>query len=116
VRTSALAKIAMNVFQISPRPAPLPAAATQRTQPAPASSQSGGNARTVIDGSQVDLSEAARQLLALHHHEEAGTGIDMARVQALREAIAAGELRIDAGRIADGLIASACELLQPASH
>lgn len=38
--------------------------------------------------------------------------IDMARVQALRDAISKGELRIDASRIADGLIESARELIR----
>jgi len=38
--------------------------------------------------------------------------IDMARVEALREAIRNGELRIDASRIADSLIDSVRELVR----
>jgi len=42
---------------------------------------------------------------------DAGSDINPARVQALREAIAAGQLRMDSSRIADSLLASARELL-----
>lgn len=58
---------------------------------------------------QVELSPAAQQLLAL---QDGDNDIDMARVQEIRDAIAAGQLKIDASRIADSLIASAQELLK----
>jgi len=58
---------------------------------------------------QVNISATSTKLLELHN----GDGdIDMERVNALRDAIASGQLRIDASRIADGLIASARELLK----
>jgi len=64
----------------------------------------------------VDLSEAARKLLAAQHRDSDHDAVDTARVQALRAAIAAGELAIDTGRIADGLITSAYELRQTATR
>jgi len=58
---------------------------------------------------QVALSATSTRLLDL---QEADQAVDMARVDALRAAIAAGELKIDPERIADSLIASARELLK----
>lgn len=58
---------------------------------------------------QVALSSASRQLLAL---QEGGSDINVERVHAIRAAIASGELKIDASRIADSLIASAQELIK----
>jgi len=58
---------------------------------------------------QVALSPASRQLLAL---QEGAGDIDLERVAAIRAAIASGQLQIDAGRIADNLIASARDLLK----
>jgi len=60
-------------------------------------------------GQTVALSEAARQLSAL---DASAQSVDMQKVQALREAIARGQLDMDASRIADGLLASARELLK----
>lgn len=57
----------------------------------------------------VDLSAAARHLATL---ENTGNDIDMVKIQALRDALASGELKIDASRIADGLLASARDLLK----
>lgn len=59
--------------------------------------------------SQVALSSASRQLLAL---QEGSSDINVERVHAIRAAIAAGELKIDPSRIADSLIVSAQELLK----
>ncbi|MGB3836073.1 flagellar biosynthesis anti-sigma factor FlgM [Castellaniella sp.] len=59
--------------------------------------------------SDVDLSPAARQLAALNSSEG---DIQTARVQQIRDALASGELKIDAGRIADGLLASVRDLLK----
>ena len=55
---------------------------------------------------QVAISDSSKKML-----EQQDGDIDMARVDALRDAIANGKLRIDTSRIADGLIASARELL-----
>jgi len=59
--------------------------------------------------SEVDLSPAARQLAALNNSD---ADIQTARVQQIRDALASGELKIDAGRIADSLLASVRELLK----
>ncbi|HBT31458.1 MAG TPA: flagellar biosynthesis anti-sigma factor FlgM [Pusillimonas sp.] len=56
----------------------------------------------------VDLSPAARQLANLQNGEN---DIDMARVQQIKDALASGQLKINPERIADGLLASARELL-----
>ncbi|MGE4368193.1 MAG: flagellar biosynthesis anti-sigma factor FlgM [Burkholderiaceae bacterium] len=59
--------------------------------------------------STVDLSVTARHMASL---ENASSDINVVKVQALRDALASGELKIDASRIADGLLASARELLK----
>lgn len=59
--------------------------------------------------SAVDLSPAARQLASLQNSDH---DINLERVQQLRDAIAAGQLKIDPSRIADALLASARELLK----
>jgi len=91
----------------TPTPTPLPAGA-----PAPRP-EAGGNAaatgRAAEGSAQVALSSMSRRLLELQNGE---SDIDLERVAALREAIAAGKLPIDPDRIADGLIASARELLK----
>jgi len=80
---------------------PLPPASRPDGAPAPAPAAGS-------DSSRVAFSAAARGLLAM---QDGAADIDAERVAALREAIAAGRLSIDPGRIADGLIASARELL-----
>jgi len=62
----------------------------------------GGEKRT------VSISPAARQLSSL---QSGNADVDLERVQALRAAIASGAFTVDTGCIADGLIASARELL-----
>ncbi|OZI32613.1 flagellar biosynthesis anti-sigma factor FlgM [Bordetella genomosp. 1] len=59
--------------------------------------------------SQVALSSASRQLLAL---QDGSADINVERVNAIRAAIASGQLKIDTSRIADSLIASAKDLLK----
>ncbi|ARP81432.1 flagellar biosynthesis anti-sigma factor FlgM [Bordetella genomosp. 8] len=69
----------------------------------------GGVAGGGSSSAQVDLSPMSRKLIDLQN----GAGdIDTAKVQAIRDAIAAGQLKIDPTKIADGLIASAQELLK----
>lgn len=65
---------------------------------------SGGGSR-----SAVDLSPAARQLAALN---DSDADIQADRVRQIRDALASGQLKIDPGRIADGLLASVRELLK----
>lgn len=69
----------------------------------------GGANQANSSSSQVALSGASRQLLAL---QEGGSDIDVERVAAIRAAIASGQLKIDPSRIADSLIASAKELVK----
>lgn len=58
------------------------------------------------DGAPVALSALSNSL------GKTDGDIDMARVEALREAIRNGELRVDASRIADGLLDSVRELVR----
>ncbi|MBJ7263161.1 MAG: flagellar biosynthesis anti-sigma factor FlgM [Burkholderiaceae bacterium] len=58
---------------------------------------------------KVAFSPTARALLSL---SDGSSDIDMARVAEMRDAIAAGNLKIDTSRIADGFIASARDLLK----
>ncbi|AOB31034.1 flagellar biosynthesis protein FlgM [Bordetella sp. H567] len=69
----------------------------------------GGVASGGSSSAQVDLSPMSRKLVDLQSGSE---DIDTAKVQAIRDAIAAGQLKIDPSKIADGLIASAKELLK----
>lgn len=59
--------------------------------------------------SQVDLSPASQQLLALQNNDN---DIDTQRVQTIRDAIASGQYTVNPSRITDGLIASIQELLK----
>ncbi len=56
----------------------------------------------------VELSRAARCLAS---GQPASNDIDQAKVLALREALACGQFSMDSPRIADGLLATACDLL-----
>ena len=58
--------------------------------------------------SQVALSSASRALAL----QEGSNDINVERVASIRAAIASGQLKIDTGRIADSLIASARDLLK----
>lgn len=57
----------------------------------------------------VELSPAARQLAVLQNGDN---DVNLERVQEIRDAIASGKLKVDTGRIADSLLASARELLK----
>lgn len=59
--------------------------------------------------SSVDLSAAARHLAAL---QDGSGDIQAQKIQQIRDAIASGQLQIDPGRIADGLLASVRDLLK----
>jgi len=80
-------------------------AATRNTPKASGNATAAGGSKAAA----VDLSAAARHLASLQNGEH---DIDVAKVQELREAIAAGNLKVDTSRIADKLIASARELLK----
>jgi len=98
----------MKVLATPHHPAPARPAATPRDSNAGVAATHQSATPCPPPSTQVDISTASAQLLALQDAEP----VDMARVNALRTAIAAGELPIDANRIADGLIASARELLK----
>ena len=78
-----------------------------------ASVRQGSNAASVSSGasgkSPVDLSSTARHLSSL---ENSDNDVDMAKVQQIRDAIAAGQLKVNPERIADSLLYSARELLK----
>ncbi|MDV2116602.1 flagellar biosynthesis anti-sigma factor FlgM [Alcaligenes faecalis] len=94
-------------MKISPSPLKTPLAETAATERSTASNR----AQHAYSSStnEVDFSAAARQLNSL---QDSSADVDMQKVQALREAIAAGELKIDTSRIADSLIASVRDLLK----
>lgn len=57
----------------------------------------------------VDLSSAGRHLAAL---QDGSSDIQTQRVQQIRDAIASGQIQIDPGQIADGVLASLRDLLR----
>ena len=75
--------------------------------------QNKGSAKAGTSGSSESLSSISVALSAgsqsLHDTEH---DVDMEKVQALRESLANGTLKINAERIADGLINSAVELMK----
>ncbi|WAI81940.1 MULTISPECIES: flagellar biosynthesis anti-sigma factor FlgM [Achromobacter] len=83
-------------------------AVSQRPDSAVAQAYGASNA-TGSSSSQVALSSASRKMLAL---QDGSNDINVERVAAIRAAIASGQLKIDTGRIADSLIASARDLLK----
>lgn len=78
-----------------------------------ARTDSGGSAHSTTQASagksSVDLSAAARHLAALQ--DDSGD-VQAQKIQQIRDAIASGQLQIDPGRIADGLLASVRDLLK----
>ena len=92
-------------MKITPTPHNSTLASVSGTR-SPAGTQSGANpaGRNV-----VELSPAARQLASLQNSDN---DVDLERVQEIRDAIASGQLKVDAGRIADSLLASARQLLK----
>ena len=101
-------------------PAPTAAPASEQTASTSGVSRPAGDPRattataaTGSESSQVELSSTATTMLA-------GTGaasadFDAAKVQRITQAIADGSFRIDAGAIADKLIANAEEVLRNGS-
>jgi len=79
-------------------------AAYQERTPNKVSRQS--SAQNPSSSMNVELSPGSQ---AIH---DASNDIDMAKVQAIREALANGTLKINPDRIASGLIQSAAELLE----
>jgi len=69
-----------------------------------------GSTGATAAASSVELSSTARHLASLSSPEH---DINPVKVSEIRAALADGTLKIDAERIADGLIESARELLKP---
>ena len=82
---------------------------TETVASRPASNAQPATSRGTTAAAQVELSPTARAWASL---SDDGNDIDMVRVNAIRDAIAAGQLKIDTSRIADGLISSAQDLLK----
>lgn len=85
------------------------ASSVSATRPSRAQLGSGASSGSTEKAASVDLSSAARHLAGLQRTEG---DIDMAKVQALRDAIASGQYKVDTSRIAESLITSARELLK----
>ena len=103
----------MTIGSTTNKPQGLPVASTG-TGPAvtPANTRSGGEAAAVASTEasvQVALSSTATSLLS---GTPGSAEFDSAKVDRITQAIEKGEFKIDAGAIADKLIANAAELLK----
>lgn len=96
-------------MKISPSSLKTPLAETSAAERSTASNRARQAYNNSSSTNEVDFSAAARQLNSL---QDSSADVDMKKVEALREAIAAGELKIDTSRIADSLIASVRDLLK----
>ncbi|WP_322031683.1 flagellar biosynthesis anti-sigma factor FlgM [Paraburkholderia sp. J76] len=87
---------------------------TASTDNAAASGAAGSaNAAGAAGGSNVSLSSLSSTLRSLAASGSAD--IDMTHVQSIKDAIRNGTLQIDAGKIADGVIQTARDLMKPTS-
>ncbi len=77
----------------------------QTSTPKPAAEKSDSPARTTQQGDSVSLSQTAEQLSQIQSRLDETPAIDRAKVEAIKTAIARGEYRVDAEKIADQLIA-----------
>ena len=67
-------------------------------------------APAVLGDDRVELTDTATRLSALADDVRAANGVDLEKVEAIRQRIADGEYEIDAGQIADALIRQEQEL------
>lgn len=67
-------------------------------------------ASAVLGDDRVELTDTASRLSALAADVRAANGVDLERVEAIRDRIANGSYEIDAGQIADALIRQEQEL------
>lgn len=83
------------------------------TAPGEARPRSPANAATTVvsSGAKVELSSLSSSLQKAEAAIAQTPEVDTQRVEEIKQAIANGEFKIDAGRIADGLIASVREML-----
>lgn len=70
-----------------------------------------GRAARVLADDTVELTDTASRLNQLSNEIRAADGVDLAKVEAIRERIADGSYEVDAGRIADALIRQEQELV-----
>lgn len=84
-------------------------AGSQRAQGAAGNGAGKASAPASSGSHAVAISPAAIQLSNLQNGD---SDVNVDRVNAIRAAIASGDLKIDVSRIADGLIASARDLLK----
>lgn len=79
-------------------------------QAAASAAPAGGNTASAAGDASVSLSGLSSQLRSLAASGEAD--IDVAHVESIKKAIADGTLTMDTGKIADGILATARELLK----
>lgn len=96
----------------SPGPLPNANAGTARGQQAPAApADAAGGGSAATGDANVNLSGLSSNLRTLAASGSAD--IDTAQVESIRDAIKNGTLSIDTSKIADGVLQTARELLQP---
>jgi len=69
------------------------------------------SASPVLGDDRVELTDTASRLSALADDVRAASGVDLEKVDAIRQRIADGQYEIDAGQIADALIRQEQELV-----
>src|SRR3954463_8888510 len=84
-----------------------------QTKDAGQPARAAGEPRTqaVAGVSQGVNAEFTSKVKALRDHVASGDAVDMAKVERVSKAIADGTFRVDAGAVADKMLASAAELL-----
>jgi negative regulator of flagellin synthesis FlgM len=66
---------------------------------------------TAQSGEKIQISDLSRQLHAFESSVAAAPGFDTKRVEAIKQAISEGRFTVNAGAVADKLVASVQELL-----
>jgi negative regulator of flagellin synthesis FlgM len=95
-------------MKISPSSPTNPTTSADATQTGATAARAGAPAVDPAPSSaSIELSAASRALQA----SGADTGVDLARVGAIQQAISEGRFKVDTGVVADKLIASVKELL-----
>ena len=83
------------------------------TDTAATSGAASGTTAAAQGGANVSLSSLSSTLRSLA--ASGAADIDMAHVQSIKDAISNGTLQIDSGKIADGVIQTARDLVKPTS-
>ena len=100
-------KIGNSTDKLAPLPAPAPAGVAQAASTGAVDAVAA--IKAVEASAQVALSSTATELRA--PADRVSGGFDAAKVARIAQAIERGEFKVDAGAIADKLIANAAELL-----